>query len=47
MDSIGKGSLCDFDVEDYNMILSVIENENKRLQVMIEDVRVKKTNKEK
>ena len=35
----------DFDAEDYKTILSVIENENKRLQGMIEDVRVKKINK--
>ena len=32
----------DFDAEDYKLILSIIENENNRLQGMIEDVRAKK-----
>ena len=44
MSSVGKCGLCDFYSEDYSMILSVIEN--KRLQGTIEDVKVKKTNKE-
>lgn len=35
----------DFDAGDYKMILGVLENENKRLQGMIEDVRVKKLNR--
>lgn len=36
-----------FDAGDYKMILGVLEKENKRLQGMIEDVRVKKLNREK
>lgn len=36
----------DFYAVDYKMILGVIENENNRLQGMIEDVRVKRLNKE-
>lgn len=35
----------DFHAEDYKMILGVLEKENKRLQAMIEDVRVKKLNR--
>ena len=35
----------DFDAGDYKMILGVLENENKRLQGMIENVRVKKLNR--
>ena len=37
----------DFDAGDYKMILGVLENENQRLQGMIEDVRVKKLNRSK